>query len=290
MKKNKIINKLRQKFRLFLYKDQTYESVWDIRFSRLGMLLMSFLLFVFIAAITVAAIVFTPLKEFIPGYPTREVRKSIVENAHQLDSLEHQIKLRDQYFQNIKEVIADGEISSPVLEKSQNVDNEAQNRYDEIDFPTSQNDSVLRAQIDQAEQYNLTFMKNRESKPDLSQIHFFPPVRGLVTNSMNSTDNHFGTDIVSGPNEVVSATLEGTVTMAAWTLETGYEIRIQHDNDLISVYKHNSEILKKVGNFVEAGEAIAIVGNSGELTTGPHLHFELWHNGKPLNPEYYIHF
>ena len=112
----------------------------------------------------------------------------------------------------------------------------------------------------------------------------------MVTNSFNAGENHFGTDIVAAPNEVVKAAMDGTVILATWTVETGYVLQIQHDNNLISIYKHNAELLKKVGNVVRAGDAIAIIGNSGELTTGPHLHFELWHNGTPVDPEQYIVF
>jgi murein DD-endopeptidase MepM/ murein hydrolase activator NlpD len=130
-----------------------------------------------------------------------------------------------------------------------------------------------------------------EASPrDLAGIHFFTPVRGLVTQSFNARENHFGTDIGAAHNEVVKATLDGTVTLADWTVETGYTISIQHENNLISFYKHNAELLKKVGNVVKAGDAIAIIGNSGELTTGPHLHFELWHNGTPIDPQTYIVF
>jgi murein DD-endopeptidase MepM/ murein hydrolase activator NlpD len=115
-------------------------------------------------------------------------------------------------------------------------------------------------------------------------------VNGIVTNSFKGSENHFGTDIVAGPNEVVKATLDGTIILSTWTIETGNVVQIQHDNDLISVYKHNAEILKNMGKRVKAGEPIAIIGNSGELTTGPHLHFELWYKGKPVNPEEYITF
>ena len=115
-------------------------------------------------------------------------------------------------------------------------------------------------------------------------------MKGIITYSFNPSENHFGTDIVAASNKVVVATLNGTVVMANWTLETGYIVQIQHDNNLLSIYKHNSELLKKVGDHVSAGEAIAIIGNSGELTSGPHLHFELWHNGAPINPEDYIAF
>jgi len=103
-------------------------------------------------------------------------------------------------------------------------------------------------------------------------------------------NNHYGTDIVAAPDQVVKAVLEGTITMATWTLDLGWIIQIQHENNLLSVYAHNAELLKKVGEYVKAGEPIAIIGNSGELTTGPHLHFELWHNGTPLNPEDFIFF
>jgi murein DD-endopeptidase MepM/ murein hydrolase activator NlpD len=112
----------------------------------------------------------------------------------------------------------------------------------------------------------------------------------LVTNSFSTTNNHYGIDIVAPPNEVVKAILDGTVIMSSWTLETGWVIQIQHDNNLLSVYKHNAELLKRQGDFVKAGDPIAIIGNSGELTTGPHLHFELWHNMAPINPLDYIVF
>jgi murein DD-endopeptidase MepM/ murein hydrolase activator NlpD len=121
-------------------------------------------------------------------------------------------------------------------------------------------------------------------------MQFFPPVKGIITGAFSPADGHFGVDLVAGPNEVVKAVLDGTVTMSTWTLETGYVIQIQHDYELISVYKHNASLFKTVGEKVAAGDAIAIVGNSGELTTGPHLHFELWHDRVPLNPVDYIVF
>jgi murein DD-endopeptidase MepM/ murein hydrolase activator NlpD len=124
----------------------------------------------------------------------------------------------------------------------------------------------------------------------LSQIHFFVPLDGMITNHFDAASDHFGVDLVSEPNSRISAVLGGTVVFSGWTLETGYVIYLQHETDLISVYKHNSELLKNTGEKVKAGEAIAIVGNSGELTTGPHLHFELWHNGNAIDPEQYIDF
>jgi murein DD-endopeptidase MepM/ murein hydrolase activator NlpD len=162
--------------------------------------------------------------------------------------------------------------------------------YGTIDFSTSLEDSILRNQIEEEEQYNLAVVDNRPRALGLAGVHFFAPVRGIVSSPFDATKNHFGTDIVASPDEVVKATLDGTVIMASWTVETGYVIQVQHKDNLISVYKHNAELLKKTGNVVKAGDAIAIVGNSGELTTGPHLHFEIWYNGTPVNPEEYIVF
>jgi murein DD-endopeptidase MepM/ murein hydrolase activator NlpD len=150
---------------------------------------------------------------------------------------------------------------------------------------------LLRHQIEVEEQYNLSVEEEDNISDEISDIHFFTPMKGIVTASFDAFDNHFGTDVVGSPNSVVSATLDGTVIMASWTIKTGYVIQIQHKNNLISVYKHNSELLKETGAFVKAGESIAIIGNSGELfTSGPHLHFELWYNGKALDPEKYIVF
>ena len=159
----------------------------------------------------------------------------------------------------------------------------------EIQFQEYNHDSVFQDKL-LAEQLSLSMQNNSGKATALSQIHFFVPINGVVTNHFDSAADHFGIDLVSGPNSRISAILGGTVIFSGWTLETGYVIYIQHESNLISVYKHNSELLKTAGDKVKAGEAIAIIGNSGELTSGPHLHFELWHDGTALNPEQYIDF
>jgi murein DD-endopeptidase MepM/ murein hydrolase activator NlpD len=137
---------------------------------------------------------------------------------------------------------------------------------------------------------NLSGSAAESQNTDLSKIHFFVPLKGLVTNKFNAGTTHFGVDMVSVANSLISSVLSGTVIFAGWTLDTGYVIYIQHRNNLVSVYKHNAELLKDVGDVVIAGDAIAIIGNSGELSTGPHLHFELWQNGIAIDPELYIDF
>jgi murein DD-endopeptidase MepM/ murein hydrolase activator NlpD len=208
----------------------------------------------------------------------------VQEYLHKLDSLEHAIEVRDRYFASLNRIIR-GEVQIS-YENSQ----DTSVRYQDVSFSKSEHDSILRQQIEDEELFNIITPTNPGERTDFSTIHFFPPVKGIITYSFNPNEDHFGTDIVAASNKVVAATLSGTVVMASWTLETGYVIQIQHDNNLLSIYKHNSELLKKVGNHVTAGEAIAIIGNSGELTSGPHLHFELWHNGTPINAEDYIAF
>ncbi len=285
-KKNKrtFSEKLRDKYRLIIYNDNTFEEVWFIRLSRLNLLAVASSLFILIVAIVFVLIAYTSIRELIPGYPDGNMRRNILINAIRLDSLENEIRFRDQYFNNLKAIISGKEPDNMLASVDTSID------YGEIEFTKSVEDSILRIQIEEEEQYNLTIFENEPSTEGLASIHFFAPIKGLVTNSFNANQNHFGTDIVAAPNEVVKATLDGTVIMASWTVETGYFIQIQHENNLISVYKHNAELLKKVGNVVKAGDAIAIIGNSGELTTGPHLHFELWHNGTPVNPEEYVVF
>ncbi len=282
--KKSFADRLRDKFRLIIFNDRTLEEVWYLRLSRLNIMVLTTSLFILIVVGVFALVAYTGIRQLIPGYPDGNLRRTIHMNAVRLDSLENEIRMRDQYFHNIKSLVAGEEPPNLVNISDSSMEPAS------ITFSKSIEDSILRMQIEQEEQYNLLVLSQQRSPTDLAGIHFFAPLRGLVTLPFNATENHFGTDIVAAPNEVVKATLDGTVIMDAWTVETGYVIHIQHENNLISVYKHNSELLKKSGNVVKAGDAIAIIGNSGELTTGPHLHFELWHNGAPIDPQSYIVF
>jgi murein DD-endopeptidase MepM/ murein hydrolase activator NlpD len=279
-----LLKKVRYKYRFIIYNDNTFEEVWYIRLSPVNLLAISG--FVLFAVITIIIVLmsFTRLKELIPGYPSEKMRREIVENAIKLDSLEHELDARQKYLENFISILSGN------VPKDQEVNRDTNIHSDEVDFSRSEYDSMLREQIENEKHYNLILNSDNSSKINFSSVFFFVPVKGIVTNSYNAENNHFGLDIVSGPNKFVSATLDGTVILSSWTLETGYVIAIQHKNNLISIYKHNAVLLKKTGDYVKAGEAISIIGNSGELTTGPHLHFELWFNGKPLNPEDYILF
>lgn len=283
-KGNTFFRKLRLKFRLVILNEESYEEVGFIRLSRLNILGIISIFTILIIALVYMAIAYTPIREFIPGYPDALVRYNIRQNAMKLDSLQRELAVRDQYFLNINRIV-NGERPEDFLN-----DTTIAGTVGDIIFARSENDSLLRQKVEAEEQFRLSLSADAGDGKELHNIHFFAPVQGIVTNKFNPRENHFGIDVVAGPNEVVKATLDGTVIMATWTLETGYVIQIQHANNLMSVYKHNAELFKSVGVKVQAGDAIAIIGNSGELTTGPHLHFELWHNGVPLNPADYIAF
>jgi murein DD-endopeptidase MepM/ murein hydrolase activator NlpD len=235
-------------------------------------------------SLVIIFIAFTPLREFIPGYPSKDLRREIVLNALKLDSLTNSIRIQNQYIDNLNALIS-GE--SPVL-----ADTSLSRGFSvkNISFTKSAADSIFRKQIEKQEQFNFTSNSDNKTEKSISDIHFFTPLKGLVTSDYNTKENHFGIDIVANPNEVVKATLNGTVILSSWTVETGNVIQLQHENNIVSVYKHCASLLKKVGDKVQTGDAIAIIGNSGELTTGPHLHFELWHDGRSINPKDYIAF
>ena len=273
-----------QKYRLVVLNEESYEEVGFIRLSRLNIIALAGLLTIILVALVYAAIAYTPVRELIPGYPDAMMSHHIRMNAMKLDSLQRELDMRDQYFLNINRIV-NGERPEDFLN-----DTSSTGGQDEVKFTRSTNDSMLRAKVEAEEQFRLSITESPSKRKELHDIHFFTPVSGIITNPFNPTENHYGIDLVAGPNEVVKATLDGTVTMATWTLETGYVIQIQHENNIMSVYKHNAELFKSVGLKVSAGDVIAIIGNSGELTTGPHLHFELWHNGVPLNPTDYIAF
>jgi murein DD-endopeptidase MepM/ murein hydrolase activator NlpD len=233
-------------------------------------------------------IAYTSLREYIPGYADFDTRMEFAENATKIDSLESSIR---QQYEKIQ-------IQNNIL--SGNVDEYSKDHYrlkDSIKIAKHSNipikskeDSLLRAEFEKDESFNVFFDEEGKVNKNIRNILFFPPVRGIITEKFNALAGHPAIDIASTPSAGIKAVLEGTVIYADWSVNTGYTVVIQHKKNLISVYKHNSVLLKKIGNFVQAGETIAIIGESGELSHGPHLHFELWFDGNPVDPEKYIAF
>ncbi|MBI5009772.1 MAG: M23 family metallopeptidase [Bacteroidia bacterium] len=276
----------RDKYRFSISNDATFEEVWRVRLTQYSAFLLITFLVLFIIGATTSLIAFTNLREFIPGYPDVAMRRNILMSAIRLDSLDRELELRDKYFANISAIIQGKQPAEIIVRQDSTRD------YGAISFNSSPEDSALRAGIEKEEQFNLTLgLESHESVTGLSGMHFFPPVKGIISGRYDVRTRHFGTDIVTKPKAIVSAALDGTIIFTGWTMETGYVIEIQHPNNVVTIYKHNASLLMETGDLVRAGEPISVVGDSGELyTSGPHLHFEIWYKGNPLDPEKHILF
>jgi len=284
-KKEKIVQKLKNKYQLTIYNKNTLEQVLTFSLTRLNVFAYVGVFSVLVAFIVGALFVYSPLGLLIPAQQNSKLSRQLVSNAYKLDSLRNAITLRDKYFENIQNIMHGRKLDNFETAYDTSLRNQ------KLVFTRSKHDSILRRQIEMEEQQNLSVIGDPSSRgTSLKNIQFYMPVKGIVTEKFNVQAGHPAIDIVSEPNEPILSTLEGTVIISTWSLTTGYIISVQHAHNLISTYKHNSSLLKKEGDHVTAGEPIAIIGNTGELSTGPHLHFEIWYNGSPINPEDYITF
>lgn len=270
------------KYKLTIINENTLEEVVGLRVSKLNgiSVLLSVLTVLFLVASVIIA--FTPLRNYLPGYMNSEIRAQVVENALRVDSLQQLVDRQNLYIMNIQDIFS----GTVRVDSVHNMDSLTTVREDSL-MERTQREAEFRKQYEETEKYNLTSITAR---PDIEGLIFYRPTRGMITDKFDADRKHYGTDIAANPGESVLATLDGTVILSTYTAETGYVIEVQHNQDFISVYKHCSSLLKREGDTVRAGEAIALVGNSGQLTTGPHLHFELWHKGRAVNPEQYIVF
>jgi murein DD-endopeptidase MepM/ murein hydrolase activator NlpD len=283
--KKKIYRRLKNKYRLVMMNDQTFEERISFRLSPLNVFVFAGLVIIGLITFTIFIIAFTPLKEYIPGYADIHMKRQLIQMTHQADSLSASLRSRDMYLENLKSIM-----SGDVGEDSITSVAHSTVRYDTISFnEISREDSLLRVQMESQDQFALTAGESK-NKSGIAAFYFFTPLKGTVTNEFDAKSKHYGIDIVAAANEVIKSTMDGTVLFSDWTSETGYTIALQHSNNMFSLYKHNSALLKSVGDYVKAGEVIAIIGNTGEFTTGPHLHFELWYHGNPVNPKDYMTF
>ena len=276
--------KWRYKYRFVILNSDNFEERLSFKLSRLNVFVLSSFALVFLIGGTALLISLTPLREYIPGYTSTNMRRHVVELNHLSDSLLTAIDSKIDIFKTLNLLLMEKLLQ--ILKDLISVENKS---IENVVFETISEDSVLRKQIEEEERFSLFASANNNTQ-SVDNVLFFAPIKGVVTQSFNPKKQHLGVDVVAQENEAIKAALDGTVALSSWTSETGYVIAILHDNNLFSVYKHNSVLLKKQGAKVSAGEAIAIIGNSGEFSTGPHLHFELWHNNKPIDPEQYIVF
>jgi murein DD-endopeptidase MepM/ murein hydrolase activator NlpD len=283
--RKKLIHKLKSKFKLVIINDSTFEEKFSLSLTPMNVFVAFSSFLVFFASIIITLIVFTPIREYIPGYTdTRTIQLAKWANLR-VDSLEKALMDKEMYYKNLLNIVHDRvEYADTAM-------------MQEGGKKTSENLPGGAGKLEQQLQKEFEHTENNDVMEQLSEIsqainavHYFAPVKGVVTEIYNATEGHYAVDVVTKQNEPVKAISEGRVVLSTWTPETGNIIAIQHRNSLLSIYKHNAVLLKKVGMFVTAGEPVAVVGNTGELTTGPHLHFEIWENGKPTNPEDYINF
>ncbi len=280
-KKNKqIVSRLRNKYRLVVLNDETFEEKISLKLSRLNVFLVLTIVAILLVGSTIFLVAFTPLREYIPGYASTDLRRKALKLTLRADSLETQIAHNNLYLANINNIISG---KPPVMLDSALPETSAA-VVGNLDPQLSQADSALRKTVEEEERFNI----NNSSNVSLAGFHFFAPVKGVVTSHFDRSETHFGVDITAKKNTPVKSCLAGTVIFADWTTESGYVTVVQHTKDLLSVYKHCASLLKSPGDLVQTGQAIAIIGNSGENSTGPHLHFELWFAGNAVNPENYI--
>ena len=279
--REKYWSKLFHKYRFVIMKDSSFEEKLSVKLTRINVIAFLATLVFLCFFSTMLLIAYTPLSEYVPGKSSIEVQKSLIELNIKSDSLEAILANRSIYLENINKIINGEELVTP--------ENYAEitNTQIPISFEKSKEDSLFRVKVE-AEDKSSIYKKDKPNNN--TTLMFFTPLTGLISDGYNSKTKHFGIDLVAKEKSRISSVLEGTVIISHWAYETGYVIGVQHKNDYLSFYKHNSVLLKSVGDYVNAGDHIAIIGNSGELSSGPHLHFELWHKGIPVNPENYISF
>jgi|TARA_B110000208_G_scaffold31572_1_gene41540 murein DD-endopeptidase MepM/ murein hydrolase activator NlpD len=281
--KKKLQKKLLHKYRLVVLNEDTFEERFAVKLTRLNVFFLTSLAAIILVTLTTLLIVFTPLREYIPGYSSAALQKQALQLDTKTDSLMKTINMNDAYINSLKRVMR-GEVSTVVINKD-SIFKAAQVDTDILELNRSKADSLLREKVRNEDKYNLF-----ETASTVKDFVFFPPVNGSISSKFDLNEKHFAVDIVIPINTPVKATSDGRVLFASWTSDAGYVIIIDHGDELISAYKHNSSLTKSQGDFVKAREVIAISGASGELSTGPHLHFELWSNGIPLNPTNFIDF
>ncbi len=281
-KKGKLKQKLTDKYRLVVLNEDTFEERFSLKLSRLNVFVLGGVFSIVLIAATIVLIAFTPLKEYIPGYSSSALKRKAAKLTFEADSLKTKLTVLENYTKALKPILT-GEIQPESIDSIQT---EARQRViEESKLNASKEDSLFREKIDSETLFSL--QNNLESSV---KIVFFAPLNGTISQNFDATSKHFAVDIVAKTNDPIKATADGTVIFSGWTTETGYVIILKHVKDYISVYKHNGNLLKQQGDFVKSGEVIATVGSTGELTTGPHLHFELWSGGYAVNPINFIDF
>ncbi|MCG8575652.1 MAG: M23 family metallopeptidase [Flavobacteriales bacterium] len=273
-------NRIREKHKLTFINDSTYHEKWSFRLSSLNLLTLLFFYTIIVIISLFLLLRYTPLSGLVGGQSDHVSPEQVQQNSLMIDSLYEQTNSRQMYLEDLYHILNDEPFNDSTYNKN---DNHLDENYSP-DFSKNKEDSLLRLKIENGSQT----IESDNNSADYE--FFFAPVKGVVSQSFNAQKKHFGVDVITKKDDPIVACLDGTVILNGWMASEGNILVIQHSSELISVYKHCSQTLKRMGETVTKGDPIGIVGNSGENTSGPHLHFELWKNGKPINPQEFISF
>ena len=283
-KKNRGIRKWLFKYRVAIMNENTLEDVATFRLNRLNVFVYSSLFAILLITLTSLVIIYSPLRQYILGFSEADLKKRIVDLTFQTDSLQQRISTNEAYFSSLQKVLT-GDIHPDKINKD-SILNAVQQIPTEVDLQASEEEMKLRSEVAEEERYNVF----DEATSNSNNKTFFPPAKGTLSTKFKANERHFGIDIAAKEGDPVKAVSNGTVVFSEWSAQTGFVIIIEHPNNFISVYKHNAKLTKKQGDVVSSGEVIATIGNTGELSSGAHLHFELWHEGYPVDPLHYMNF
>ncbi len=270
-------------YKIVISSEDTFEEKLSFKANKINAFIIMLVYSIILISFTISIVFFTQLRELVPGYSSSDLLNRAIYLTEKTDSLEQQIALNNKFYQSIEDVLSgktEDFVPKEVLEADTNYSN-----FDIKTINPNIQDSILRSYVDNEDKFNLT-----KNELVIENKMFFTPIMGEITQGFNSKDNHYALDISADIGTPVKSILEGKIIFSEWSVDTGYVIIIDHGQDIISVYKHNSKALKKQNDFVQAGEVIAYSGNQGNLSTGPHLHFELWKNGTPINPQPLLNF
>lgn len=280
-RKDKIKEKLTFKYRFVVLNEDTFEERFSFKLNRLNAFVFGAIFSFMLISLTILFITVTPLKEYIQGYSSTEMQKETTDLSYKVDSLNQALSVNDLYIENIQQVLK-GEIKRVTFNKDSVL---RQFQIDEIDFAPSTVDSAFREEVEQLDRFSV-FQQAKKS----TDIVFTSPIKGQITQQYDDQEKHFAVDIAVEKDTPVKAVADGTVIFKGFTADTGYVILIEHGQGFTSIYKHNASIYKEQGELVKSGEVIASAGSTGTFSTAPHLHFELWNDGYPVNPTNYINF
>ena len=283
-KENKgFFKKLFNDYKVVVSSEDTFEEKFAFKASKINVFVLMLVYSVILISFTISIVFFTQLRELVPGYSSSDLLNRAIYLTQKTDSLERQIELNNKFYKSIEDVLS-GKTDEFVERENITIDSNL-NEKNFFSISPNSEDSILRNYVDSQDKFNLT-----KNELVIENKMFFSPIKGDITQAFNFEENHFAIDIAADIGTPVKSILDGKILFSEWSVDTGHVIIVDHGDNIVSVYKHNSKSLKEQNDFVQAGEVIAYSGNQGSLSSGPHLHFELWKNGTPIDPEPLLNF